>query len=146
MAKKKDDRKFKSELIRKTVLFAEQAFGASCITFASQFDNPKGLIEPGGMCSCCGAGPRVDDEREWWLIMKAGLSDSDGVFYSMLCVGCDSTGCLEEIRAANKKRPSTFRDEASTLIMEMMGDDVDGAEAMMEDFGYLGMLDPDEEE
>ena len=66
-------KKFKSKLIAKIVKDAEATFKATVITFESQFDNPKKLTEPGGMCSCCGAGPHVADEYDWWLVLKAGL-------------------------------------------------------------------------
>ena len=82
----------------------EQRLGAKIVTYE---DN--GVIRPGGACNCCGGGPNV--EPDWrsdpWYIFKAGLCDSDGVFYGMLC-----EGCLEDIREENARRPQTQRDEA----------------------------------
>ena len=96
-------------------------------------------------CARAAAPARViDDENDWWLVFKAGLVDSDGVFYAMLCGGCDGSGCLEDIRGENARRKPTFRDDAAAMITDLLGDDVDGMEAMMDDFGYLGMLDIDE--
>ena len=90
-----------------------------------------GVLEPGGMCNCCGSGP--DPEPDWrgdpWLVYRAGICDSDGVYYSMLC-----EGCLEDIREENLKRPQTERDENAKLITELLGDDLDGAQSMMDDF------------
>ena len=93
------------------------------------------------MCSCCGAGPRVTDEHDWWLVFKAGLCDSDGVFYSMLCDGPSGEGCLSVIRAENKRRKPTFRDDVADIISMMNGDDVDGMQTDFEDADFLGMLD-----
>jgi hypothetical protein len=134
-------KKYKSKLIAQVVKDAEVMFKAKVITFESQFGNPRNLTEPGGMCSCCGAGPRVTDEHDWWLVLRAGLCDSDGVFYSMLCGGTSGDGCLEEIRHQNAKRKPTFRDEAASIIALLNGDDVDGMQSEFEDADQLGMLD-----
>ncbi len=132
---------FKSKLIGTVVKDAEAMFKAKVITFESQFNNPKNQTEPGGMCSCCGAGPRVNSVHDWWLVFKAGLCDSDGVFYSMLCGGGSGDGCLEEIRHQNAKRKRTFRDEAAEIIRFMNGDDVDGMESDFDDFNAIGAFD-----
>lgn len=137
-------KKFVSKLVERVIKDAEAMHKATAITFESQFDNPKKLTSPGGMCSCCGASGRVSDEHDWWLVFKAGLCDSDGVFFSMLCGGPDGSGCLEEIRHQNAKRERTFRDDAADLIRTMNGDDVDGMESDFDDADYLGMLDIDE--
>jgi hypothetical protein len=78
---------FVSKLVEDVVLGAEKIHDAKVVAYASQFDNPRGLIQPGGQCSCCGAGPRIDSLGDWWLVFKAGLCDGDGVYYSMLCNG-----------------------------------------------------------
>jgi hypothetical protein len=137
-------KEFVSKLVAKVIKDAETMFKAKVITFESQFDNPKKLTSPGGMCSCCGAGPRVSDEHDWWLVFRAGLCDSDGVFYAMLCGGPSGEGCLEEIRHENAKRKRTVRDDAAAVTRMMNGDDVDGMAADMDDFEFLGMLDSDE--
>jgi hypothetical protein len=137
-------RKFKSKLIKGIVAEAELMLQATVITFESQFDNPKSLTEPGGMCSCCGAGPRITGREDWWLVFKAGLCDSDGVFYSMLCDNPTGDGCLSAIGRENAKRKPTFRDEAADIIASMNGDDVDGMQAEFEDADRMGMLDIDE--
>jgi hypothetical protein len=144
MAKTKDTRRFMSPLVRKVVLAGEALHDAKAITFDSQFDNPERRFAPGGMCSCCGASGRVDGEDDWWLVFRAGLVDSDGEYYAMLCGGPDGSGCLAEVRAENARRTPTFRDEAAALVTDLLGDDLDGAQALMEDFGDLGMLDLDE--
>ena len=48
--------------------------------------------------------------------------------FSMLC-----EGCLEEIREENARRPQTERDEVAREVTELLGDDVDGAQTMMDD-------------
>jgi hypothetical protein len=130
-------KKYVSKLVGRVIRDAEALHKANAVTFESQFDNPKKLTSPGGMCSCCGAGPRVTDANDWWLVFKAGLCDGDGVFYSMLCGGCDGSGCLEEIRHENAKRTPTFRDEMAEMISLINGDDVDGMEADMDDGGFM---------
>ena len=82
------------------------------------------------MCGCCGGGPDVSPSwrPEPWYIYRAGICDSDGVYYSMLC-----EGCLEEIQDENARRPATERDEIAREVTELLGDDIDGAQAMMED-------------
>ncbi len=89
-----------------------------------------GVMRPGGQCGCCGDGPEpISQERyEPWYIYRAGICDSEGVYYSMLC-----EGCLEEIRFENTKRTQTERDETAEQIAELMGDDIDGAQAFMDD-------------
>ncbi len=64
--------------------------------------------------------------------------DSDGVYYAMLCGGVDGSGCLDSIRAENRKRKPTLRDEAADIITDLMGDDIDGAEAFMDDLEAMG--------
>lgn len=85
---------------------------------------------PGGMCNCCGCGPKVEPgwRDEPWYVYRAGICDSDGVYYGMLC-----EGCLEDIRAANVRRPESLRDEIAREVNELLGDDVDGAQSFMDD-------------
>jgi hypothetical protein len=103
----------------------ESRLGARVVTYE---DGNKVL--PGGMCGCCGSGPDV--EPSWrgdpWYVYKAGFCDSDGVYFSMLC-----EGCLEELRAENAGRPQTERDEIARELTELLGSDIDGAQAMMDD-------------
>jgi hypothetical protein len=136
----RDPRKFASQVIRTVVLATEELMGARCIT---SFDGyrPRDPVRVGGMCSCCGASGRVDGPDDWWLVMRAGFNDPDGVFMSMLCVGPDGSGCFTEIREDSKKRPPSLRDLAAAEISDLLGDDVDGAESLMDDLDYLGMLD-----
>lgn len=103
----------------------EERFGAKVITYED-----GNSIRPGGQCGCCGSGPNVspDWRDEPWYVFRAGFCDSDGVYYSMLC-----EGCLEEIRAENDRRPQTERDEIAHEITELLGDDIDGAQTMMDD-------------
>ena len=85
---------------------------------------------PGGMCGCCGGGPNPtpDWRHEPWYIYRAGVCDSDGIYFSMLC-----EGWLEEIRDENARRPNTERDDIARELTELLGDDLDGAQTMMDD-------------
>lgn len=97
----------------------ERRLNARVITFTDE-----GNERPGGMCRCCGGGPVVEPtwRAEPWYVYRAGICDSDGVYYSMLC-----EGCLEEIRALNTARPLTERDTLAKEITDLLGDDIDGA-------------------
>ncbi len=103
----------------------EDRFAAKIVTYECD-----GQILPGGMCRCCGGGPNVapDWRDEPWYIYRAGICDSDSVYYSMLC-----EGCLEEIRSEQSQRPETERDQVAREITELMGDDLDGAQVFMDD-------------
>jgi len=103
----------------------ESRFRAKIVTY----DN-GGEECPGGMCRCCGSGPNTapDWRGDPWYVYQAGFCDSDGVYYSMLC-----EGCLEDIREENAHRPQTERDEIARQITELLGDDLDGAQTMMDD-------------
>lgn len=100
----------------------------------------EGKERPGGMCGCCGCGPNVEPtwRDEPWYVYRAGVCDSDGVYYSMLC-----EGCLEEIVAANARRAKTMRDEVAREVTELLGDDIDGAQSFMDDL-RLGDWESDE--
>ena len=103
----------------------ESRLQARIVTYES-----RGKELPGGICGCCGGGPDVSPSwrSEPWYIYRAGICDTDGVYYSMLC-----EGCLEEIREEKARRPQTERDEIAREITELLGDDVDGAQTMMDD-------------
>ena len=103
----------------------ESQLEARIVTYES-----SGKELPGGMCACCGGGPNAtpDWRVQPWYIFRAGICDSDGVYYSMLC-----EGCLEDIRFANEGRADTQRDETARQITDLMGDDLDGAQGFMDD-------------
>jgi hypothetical protein len=96
------------------------------------FHDSDGQESPGGQCRCCGAGPNPDND---FYIHKAGLCDSDGIFYSMLC-----RSCLDDILAKYGKRKRSLRDQKAQLVTELLGDDLDGMEAMMEDLPDFDQL------
>ena len=104
----------------------EKRFGTKIVTYQSS----DGAELPGGQCGCCGSGP--NPQPDWrgdpWYVYKAGICDSDGVYYSMLC-----EGCLEEIREDNDGRPKTLQDELAAEMTALLGDDLDGAQVMMEE-------------
>ena len=86
-----------------------------------------------GMCGCCGS---YGNEDLPWFIYKASLCDADGVYYPRLCGDFNGHGgCLEDVATENIRTP-TESDDAAELVGELLGDDLDGAQAMMEDFGY----------
>ena len=103
----------------------EETFQARVVTYEDGNE-----LKPGGMCGCCGTGPKV--APEWrgdpWYIYRAGMCDADGHYYSMLC-----EDCLESIRAQNSRRVRTERDEIADEVRKLMGDDDDGAQAFMDD-------------
>ena len=103
----------------------EARLNAKIVTFESD-----GALKPGGMCRCCGGGPNVapDWRPDPWFVYQAGICDSDGIYFSMLC-----EGCLEDIRHENDRRPQTERDEVAREVTELLGDDLDGAQTMMDD-------------
>lgn len=88
------------------------------------------IARPGGMCGCCGSAPNVTPEwrGDPWYVYRVGICDSDGMYHSMLC-----EGSLEEIRASNARRLRTERDEIADQIPDLMGDDIDGAQAFIDD-------------
>jgi hypothetical protein len=130
--------KFVSALAGDVIKGAEKIRDAKVIVHQSQFDNPDKLWEAGGQCACCGGGPRITGPGDWWLVFRAGLRDSDGVFYGQLCDGPTGEGCLSSIRAENASRPKRLGDEIAAMVMELSGDDIDGAEADMEMFELWG--------
>ena len=103
----------------------EARLRAKVVTFEKE-----GREAPGGMCGCCGGGPNCEPDwrDEPWYVYQAGICDGDGVYYSMLC-----EGCLEDIRSENAARPKTERDQIARLVTNLMGDDLDGAQSLMED-------------
>ncbi|QDT38391.1 hypothetical protein [Stratiformator vulcanicus] len=118
----------KSKAAAETVpsrLELETRFDSRVVTFLDE-----GVERPGGMCHCCGSGPNENPgwRADPWYVYQAGLCDGDGVYYSMLC-----EGCLEDIRAKNANRERTLRDEFAKQVTELLGDDVDGAQTMMDD-------------
>lgn len=98
-------------------------------------------------CSCCGAKPgRADDmvkaigrlgyERRGFdvHVVRANLCDSDGVYYVNLC-SIEGEGCLHEI-AADREDPNPndlTRQDKADLLAELLGDDIDGVWAAMDD-------------
>lgn len=103
----------------------EERQKAKVVTFEDD-----GAIKPGGQCSCCGSGPNAtpDWRGDPWYVYQAGVCDADGIYYSMLC-----EGCLEDIRHENEQRPRTERDDFAREVTELLGDDLDGAQSMMDD-------------
>ena len=104
---------------------SEERHGAKVITYQSQ-----GEERAGGMCNCCGCGPDIapDFRGEPWYIYRANICDADGVYYGMAC-----EDCLEELRLERDKRQETTRDLLAREIGHLLDEDVDGAQAMMDD-------------
>ena len=92
----------------------------------------KEYKETKASCSCCSAKPTKD-----WRVYKAGISDSDGIYFSYLCGAPDDglDGCLEwAIDDAKKATGSAKgRQIAASILSDLLGDDEDGIASEMED-------------
>jgi hypothetical protein len=51
-------------------------------------------------------------------------------------IGCEAFG-----QSHNRDGVGSFRAEASSMLFDLLGDDVDGVAAMMEDAEYMGMFE-----
>ena len=90
-----------------------------------------------GSCSCCGASPRSKDDGKPcqgpggpydWYVYETRLVDSDGIYMARLCGDVDGDGCLSDVE---RSRPG--RHEREKVIAGLLGDDTDGAQALIED-------------
>lgn len=64
--------------------------------------------------------------------------------YSVVLAAFQSKGC-EALGQPQCQRDPSMRSEAMSAMFDILGDDVDGAASMMEDFDFMGMLDEDGE-
>jgi len=95
--------------------------------------NGKECEQTTGMCACCGlsagSSGKKTDYGVTWYVFKAGWCDSDGVYYPRLCGGIEDGicigGCIQEVVPREPK--------GEDIITELLGDDLDGAQAMAED-------------
>lgn len=66
---------------------------------------------------------------------RVSFEDARSNFYRIGCAAL--SGDMQP--SCNERK--TTRGEAADVIYEMMGDDIDGAAALFDDFEYLGLLD-----
>lgn len=98
-------------------------------------------------CSCCGASPiRADDpprqpfdrrdERNGFdhFVYKASMMDSDRVYFMYLCGDESGEGCLSEVlNQQTDIDPDSDRAVKLEVLNELLGDDLDGVWAMMDE-------------
>lgn len=67
----------------------------------------------------------------------------EGLFddYKSAMRAFQTEGCTALGFTHNEATMGSFRSEAASVMYDLLGDDMDGAASMMEDFDYLGMLD-----
>lgn len=66
--------------------------------------------------------------------------DVPGMTYVEASRAFQSKGC-EGIGLTHSQGNDSFRSEAMSAVFELLGDDIDGAASLMEDFEFFGMLD-----
>tara|TARA_Y100000590_G_scaffold16756_1_gene20116 strand:- start:541 stop:771 length:231 start_codon:yes stop_codon:yes gene_type:complete len=72
-----------------------------------------------------------------WYVYGASVIDVDGVYFARLCGDADGRGgCLED---AERAGPDDHH--GARMVADLLGDDTDGAESMIEDFRYVGLID-----
>lgn len=123
----------------------------ACDDCASEGTIPVTELEHGGKkwtlvpssCSCCGGRPHNFDEPArdgrgtWgysWFVVKAQLLDTDGVFYSYLCVSEDTRdGCLVEVQKQQEAVKKNQEDKQLKLdtLGPLLATDPDGLETEM---------------
>ncbi len=69
-------------------------------------------------------------------VVDEGLHDN----FNTALHAFQSKGC-EAIGFKHSTGNSSMHAEVSEAMYDLLGDDIDGAASMMEDFGYFGMLD-----
>lgn len=70
-------------------------------------------------------------------LVEEGMYDT----YSNAAAAFRSKGCEALGDTHNAATTGSFRAHAADAMFDLLGDDMDGAAAMMEDFEYFGMLD-----
>ena len=102
-----------------------------------------------GMCSCCAANPRAKGDPSPypsvlgrsmgydWFVYDARVVDVDGIYFARLCGDADGLGgCLDE---AERAGPDDHH--GAKMVADLLGDDTDGAESVLADFRYVGLID-----
>lgn len=101
-------------------------------------------------CSCCGMAPeQAQDNDPDWDTYRAGLCDSDGIYFSYLCYHPRAGNCLEDIaKEVHERRQADMnaadaepglpdgpelRQHKADTLREVLGDDEDGIWAEMTD-------------
>lgn len=94
------------------------------------------------ICPVCGE-PWDNDSLHEEVTERRNAGKFD-ITYSNVAVDFRQRGCAALETAFGPqdcKRGDSFRAEVSSAMFDLLGDDMDGAAAMMEDFEMFGMLD-----
>lgn len=67
------------------------------------------------------------------------IAEADDVPYSVVAANFRADGCKALGMKCNTPDPT--RAAAAAAMYDLLGDDMDGAASMLDDFEYLGMLD-----
>ncbi len=74
-----------------------------------------------GSCSCCGTSPGKN-----FSVVRAGLVDSDGVYYALLCAEVDEGqawgGCLEDVLREQARKGKNPRQEKANILRSLLGE------------------------
>lgn len=85
-------------------------------------------------CTRCG--------EPWELDTFHDVAAETGVTFTEAVADFRRRGCVAT-GARQCERVNTLRTAASAAMFDLMGDDLDGVAAMMDDFEFFGMLDED---
>ena len=75
------------------------------------------------------------DNEEFHYVAKA-----EGITYNEVVRGFRKIGCPMVNMQCNEETTHSYRAQAAGAMFELMGDDIDGVSAMMDDFEYMGMI------
>jgi hypothetical protein len=87
-------------------------------------------------CPKTGCGEPVDMDYLHDVADEQGRTYTE-VVHDFQARGCEALGESHAVRAASN---DSFRAEVMASMFDLLGDDVDGAAAMMEDAEYLGLF------
>lgn len=71
----------------------------------------------------------------------AEFHEVEDLTYSQAYSSFRSEGCKVFTEQDCTPEVSSFRAEASSILMDLLGDDVDGVASLLDDFEFAGMLD-----
>lgn len=74
------------------------------------------------------------------------LHEADGLTFSQARKLFFSKGCGDVFEGVSCERRPSLIGEASAVLYDLLGDDVDGIASSLDDFAYLGLFDNDPEE
>ena len=85
------------------------------------------------LCQRCGEPWDVDTFHD--VAAEQGVTFTEAV-RRFQATGCAATGWCDPCEPVRSTRTA-----AAAMLYDLLGDDVDGAAAMLDDFDYLGVLD-----